>query len=35
MLIQIIWFFTLPVIMFVTYKLVWIALKKYEKKAGN
>jgi hypothetical protein len=32
MITQIIWFFSLPVIIFVTYRLALLALKKFEKK---
>ncbi len=33
MIIQIIWFFSLPVVIFLTYRLVLAALRKFEK--GN
>lgn len=32
---QIIWLITLPVLMFIAYRLVLVALKKFEKKAGE
>ena len=32
MIIQIIWFFSLPVVIFLTYRLVLFALRKFEKK---
>ncbi len=32
---QLIWLITLPVLMFIAYRLVLAALKKFEKKAGE
>ncbi len=31
MITQILWFFSLPVIIFITYRLVLIAMKRFEK----